>query len=86
MAGVSLHIPNLGWRHSFLIPYLNFKKEHILVDGMNADGIENGRKFSPGPKRSRLHSGSKSSVSSEEIKREKKIRGKRVIYIYPINR
>jgi len=72
MAGCLPSYTKLGM--AALLPHtiLEFQKEHILVDGMNADGIENREKILTRTKRSRLHSGSKSSVSSEEIKPGKK--------------
>jgi len=82
MAGCLPSYTKLGM--AALLPHtiLEFQKEHILVDGMNADGIENREKILTRTKEESIALRFKELRELRRDQAREKIRGKRVIYIY----
>lgn len=82
MAGCLPSYTKLGM--AALLPHtrLEFEKEHILVDGMNSDGIDNRGKILTKTREESIALRFKDLRDLKRDEARERIRGKRVIYIY----
>ena len=82
MAGCLPSYTKLGM--AALLPHsrLEFQKDHILVDGMNSDGIENREKILTKTREESIAIRFKDLRDLRRDEARERIRGKRVIYIY----
>ncbi|MDX8551721.1 BREX-1 system phosphatase PglZ type A [Methanospirillum sp. J.3.6.1-F.2.7.3] len=82
MAGCLPSYTKLGM--AALLPHsrLEFQKDHILVDGMNSDGIENREKILTKTREESIALRFKDLRDLRRDDARERIRGKRVIYIY----